>query len=93
MMENTMKATNGYRRIVVSRNEVRISALKGKTENKEKESMTMKKQYQIINGIDLGEHQVVQCFGGGEITVFSITYKSQYQNYQKRENKNYQFRE
>lgn len=73
MMENTMKATNGYRRIVVSRNEVRISALKGKTENKEKESMTMKKQYQIINGIDLGEHQVVQCFGGGEITVFSIT--------------------
>lgn len=73
MMENEITTMSGYRRIVISRNEVKISTSKSKTDSKQKESTTMKKKYQIINGIDVGKHQVVQCLDSGEITVFSIT--------------------
>ena len=72
-MTNKIETMDGYRRIAINRNQVTISISKARTDNKKNESVTMKKEYQIINGIDFGKHQVAQCINQGEITIFSIT--------------------
>ncbi len=73
MTTNTVKTMDGYRSISIHKNEVKISTSREKTDNKAKQNTSIKKQYQIVNGIDLGEHKVVQCLDKGEITVFSIS--------------------
>lgn len=72
-MENIKKTMDGYRRIRVHKNEVKISTSQCKTDYDAKHNTTLKKRYQIVNGIDVGKHQIVQGIGDGEITIFSIT--------------------
>lgn len=73
-MTNTIDTMVGQRKITINRNEVRISATQRKIDSKEKEITCIKKTYQIVNVIDMGEnHQLVKCLGQGEITIFSIS--------------------
>lgn len=73
MTTNTIKTMDGYRRVRIHKNEVKISTLREKTDNKVKQSTAIKRKYQIVNEIDLGEHKVAQCLANGEITIFSIS--------------------
>lgn len=74
MTTNTIKTENGYRRLVISRNEVKISDSQKVLDYGTSAATKLKKEYQIINEFPMGEkHEIAQCIDRGEITIFSIT--------------------
>lgn len=75
MTTNTIKTEDGYRRITISRNKVKISISQKEVDNGSAVDTKLKEKYQIINEKTLSdEHKIAQCIGRGEKVVYSITH-------------------